>query len=147
MAGATWQWSLAGLCICFLAISAAAIPSSTIFYCTFVPLLLFGCSLFARSLLLASQARPVVAGKQHRKHGQLKMDKVENDSGASMQKTFINDIDVDSLSIWKNWILDGKEISSNWPKCQQDISDPANAYVHVSEAHTTHIWIDICVCI
>jgi hypothetical protein len=27
------------------------------------------------------------------------------------------------------------------------ISDPANAYVHVSEAHTTHIWIDICVCI
>ena len=28
-----------------------------------------------------------------------------------------------------------------------NISDPANAYVHVSEAHTTHIWIDICVCI
>ena len=27
------------------------------------------------------------------------------------------------------------------------ISDPANAYVHVSEAHITHIWIDICVCI
>ena len=24
------------------------------------------------------------------------------------------------------------------------ISDPANAYVHVSEAHTTHIWIDMC---
>jgi hypothetical protein len=28
-----------------------------------------------------------------------------------------------------------------------NISDPANAYVHVSEAHTTHILIDICVCI
>ena len=26
------------------------------------------------------------------------------------------------------------------------ISDPASAYVHVSEAHTTHIWIDIFVC-
>ena len=27
------------------------------------------------------------------------------------------------------------------------ISDPASAYVHVSEAHTTHIWIEISVCI
>ena len=83
MAGATLHWSLAGLCFCLLALSAAAIPSSTIFYCTFVPLLLFGCSLFARSLLLPSQAKPVVAVKQHRKHGRLKADKVENDIGAS----------------------------------------------------------------
>ncbi len=26
------------------------------------------------------------------------------------------------------------------------ISDPASAYVHVCEAHTEHIWIDICAC-
>jgi hypothetical protein len=103
-----------------LAISAAAIPSSTIFYCTFVLLLLFGCSLFARSLLLPSQAKPVVAVKQHRKHRRLKTDKVENDTGASMHKALVNNIDVDLLSFPTNWISDGKEIFSKWPKCQQE---------------------------
>jgi hypothetical protein len=75
--------SLAGLCLCLLAISAAAVPSSTVFCCAFLPLLLFGYPLFAR-LIIPSQAKPV-AVKRHRKRVRLKTDTVANDSiGASV---------------------------------------------------------------
>ena len=79
--------SLAGLCFCLLAISAAALTSSTIFCCIFqvLPLLLFGCPLFPR-FLFPSQAKPV-AVKRHRKRGRLKTDTVANDNiGASGQE-------------------------------------------------------------
>jgi hypothetical protein len=75
--------SLAGLCLCLLAISAAAFPSSTVFCCAFLSLLLFGCPLFAR-LIIPSQAKPV-AVKRHRRRVLLKTDTVANDSiGASV---------------------------------------------------------------
>ena len=77
--------SLVGLCFCLLAFSAAAPPSSTIFCCTFLPLLLFGCPLIAR-FLIPSQAKPV-AVKRHRKRVRLKTDRVANDSiGTSVQE-------------------------------------------------------------
>jgi hypothetical protein len=77
------NFSLVGLCFCLLAISAAA-PPSTIFCCTFLSCLLFGCPLFAR-YLIPSQAKPV-AVKRHRKPVRLKKDAVMNDSiGASIQ--------------------------------------------------------------
>ena len=62
MLEATRSCSLAGLCFCLLAISAATLTSFTIFCCTFLPLLLLGCSLSAR-FLFPSQTKPV-AGKQ-----------------------------------------------------------------------------------
>ena len=72
MLEATTSCSLAGLCFCLLAISAVDLTSSTIFCCTFLPLLLFGCPLFAR-FLIPSQVKPV-AVKRHRKRGRLKTD-------------------------------------------------------------------------
>jgi hypothetical protein len=64
--------SLAGLCLCLLAISASALPSSTVFCCASLPLLLYGYPLFAR-FLIPSQAKPV-AVKRHRKRVRLKTD-------------------------------------------------------------------------
>ena len=88
--------SLAGLCFCLLAISAAALPSSTIFCCTFLPLLLVGCPLFAR-FLFPSQAKPV-AVKRHRKRGRLKTDTVANGSmGDSVQEAQATDITRDTF--------------------------------------------------
>jgi hypothetical protein len=81
--------SLVGLCFCLLAFSAAAPPSSTIFCCTFLPLLLFGCPLIAR-FLIPSQAKPV-AVKRHRKRVRLKTDTVVNDRiGASVREALAN---------------------------------------------------------
>jgi hypothetical protein len=77
MLNTTLRYFLAGLCFCLIAISAAALTSSTIFCCTFLALLLFGYLLFAR-LLISSQAKPV-AVKRHRKRGRLKSDTAEND--------------------------------------------------------------------
>ena len=77
--------SLAGLFLCLLAISAAALPSFTVFCFAFLPLMLFGCLLFAR-LIIPSQAKPV-AVKRHRKRVRLKTDTVANDSiGTSDQE-------------------------------------------------------------
>ncbi len=62
MLDATTSCSLAareGLCICLLAISFVDLTSSTFFFCTFLPLLLFGCPLFAR-FLFPGQVKPVV---------------------------------------------------------------------------------------
>ena len=67
--------SFAGLCFCLLAISAAALPST--FFCrSFLPLLLFGCTLFSR-FFIPPQAKPV-AEKQHRKRGRLKTETAVN---------------------------------------------------------------------
>ena len=88
--------SLAGLCFCLLAISAAALPS-TIFCCTFLPLLLFGCPLLAR-FLIPSQAKPV-AVKRHRKRVRLKRDTVANDSmGVSVQEALASDTTRDAFA-------------------------------------------------
>jgi hypothetical protein len=90
--------SLARLCFCLLAISAAALSSSTIFLCTFLPLLLFGCPLFAR-FFIPSQAKPV-AVKRHRRRVRLKTDTVANDSiGASGQKAQATDTTLDTFQI------------------------------------------------
>ena len=91
--------SLAGLCFCLLAISAAALTSSTIFCCIFqvLPLLLFGCPLFAR-FKFPSQAKPV-AVKRHRKRGRLKTDTVANDNiGASGQEALATDTTLDAFA-------------------------------------------------
>jgi hypothetical protein len=72
MLEATISCSLAGLCSCLLAISAVDLTPSTIFCCTFLPLLLFGCPLFDR-FLISSQVKSI-AVKRHRKCGRLKMD-------------------------------------------------------------------------
>ena len=81
--------SLAGLCLCLVAISASALPSSTVFCCASLPLLLYGYPLFAR-FLSPSQAKPV-AVKRHRKRVRLKTDTVVNDRiGASVREALAN---------------------------------------------------------
>jgi uncharacterized membrane protein YciS (DUF1049 family) len=110
---------LAGLCFFLLAISAAALTSSTFFCCTFLALLLFGFLLFAR-LIISSQAK-LVAVKRHRKRGRLKTDTVATASIGSLAKDVLaKDITMDSCSLHKLWISDGIAIFSMWPKCQQD---------------------------
>ena len=89
--------SLAGLCLCLLAISASAFPSSTVFCCASLPLLLHGCPFFAR-FLIPSQAKPV-AVKRHRKRVRLKTDTVANDSiGASVQEARANNTSRDAFA-------------------------------------------------
>jgi len=92
MLEATTSCSLAGLCFCLLAISAVDLTSSTIFCCTFLPLLLFGCPLFAR-FLIPSQVKPV-AVKRHRKRGRLKTDTTVayECTRGSVKGAFANDI-------------------------------------------------------
>ena len=93
------RWSLTGLCFCLLAISAGALPSSTIFCCTFLPLLLFGCPLFAR-FLFPSQAKPV-AVKRHRKRGRLKTDTVAKGSmGGLAQEELLSDASAVHAELW-----------------------------------------------
>jgi hypothetical protein len=58
------------MCLCLLAISASAFPSSTVFCCASLPLLLHECTFFAR-FLIPSQAK-LVAVKRHRKRVRLK---------------------------------------------------------------------------
>jgi hypothetical protein len=72
MLEATASCSHAGLCFCLLSISAVDRTSSTIFFCMFLRLLLFGCPLFAR-FLIPSQVKPVTV-KRQRKRGRLKPD-------------------------------------------------------------------------
>jgi hypothetical protein len=73
---------------------------------TFLPLLLFGCPLFAR-FLFTSQAKPV-AMKQHRKRGRLKTDTVANDSiGASFQEALATDATLDAFAFNTELISDG----------------------------------------
>ena len=105
----TTSCSLAGLCLCLLAVSASDLTSSAIFCCTFLPLLLFGCPLFAR-FLIPSQIKPVAA-KRHRKRGRLKTDTtVAYDStGISLNGALANGSTLEVLaSPFKLWIADGR---------------------------------------
>jgi hypothetical protein len=75
--------SIAGLCFCLLAISAAALPST--FFCrSFLPLLLFGGTLFSR-FFIPPHAKPV-AVKRHRKRGRLKTETAVNASIGTLVK-------------------------------------------------------------
>ena len=106
MLEATRSCSLAGLCFCLLAISAATLTSSTIFCCTFLPLLLLGCSLSAR-FLFPSKTKPV-AGKRYKKRGRLKTDTVTNNSlGASLIEGLAHDITDAFASSQHSWIANG----------------------------------------
>ncbi len=114
MLDATSRCSLAGLCFCLLAISAAALTSSTthklallksqkrqgscevgrdIIYHVLLLLsatLAIGCPLFSR-LLIPSQAKPVTV-KRHRRRGRLRPDTVANDSvGDSVHGALVTD--------------------------------------------------------
>ncbi len=98
--------SLAGLCFCLLVISAAALSSSSIFRCTFLPLPLFGCPLSAR-FFIPSQAKPV-AVKRHRRRVRLKTDTVANDSiGASGQKALATDTTLDTFAFQIERLVSG----------------------------------------
>jgi hypothetical protein len=129
MLNTTLRYFLAGLCFCLIAISAAALTSSTIFCCTFLALLLFGYLLFAR-LLISSQAKPV-AVKRHRKRGRLKSDTAVSDSirgfSDSKHMSLASNISQNDVSI-STRVSDGKATFSNWPESQRDAFSKAARY-------------------
>jgi hypothetical protein len=51
-----------------------------------------------------------------------------------------------ALSVFSRSCVTNEPQFRAWKAQPLDISDPANAYVYVSEAQTTHIWIDVCAC-
>jgi hypothetical protein len=129
MLNTTLRYFLAGLCFCLIAISAAALTSSTIFCCTFLALLLFGYLLFAR-LLISSQAKPV-AVKRHRKRGRLKSDTAVSDSirgfSDSKHMSLASNISQNDVSI-STRVSDGKATFSNWPESKRDAFSKAARY-------------------
>jgi hypothetical protein len=107
---------LDGTVLLLLAISAGALPSSTIFCCTFLPLLLFGFPSFA-CFLFPSQAKPV-AMKRHRKRGRLKTDTAVKGSMGGLAKEALScntcHTNPDVPACPTKQIADGDAIFAEW---------------------------------